>query len=202
MRQKWSLYSAIAAILLASGCAAINPTVQFSAVGESNVALERKLRNELTAAARDNSPIEDLSKIKIYIDNLPPGVEVRDGVLSVAPGSGNVLIGKISLYPDGSTFFPDYESGWKKPFCYTQTGLVFATVFAWGMVPTYYPCYTTASRDVDDWLDKVRRVTYRAGATMAVGSFIWKSADGESAAGFTGILIRSETPAPAAATGI
>ena len=84
------------------------------------------------------------------------------------------ILGKVTAKPAGEFFYP-YREGWRKPVCYPQRVLVVATLFAWFLSPTVWPCFISAGT-VEERRDRIVEALKRAtkslgGNLVLVGGF-------------------------------
>lgn len=128
---------------------------------------------EAMSRTADDMPEGQAEEVKAMVMALPPGMDLKDGVLQVDSTQYEVL-GKVAAKPAGAFFYP-YREGWRKPVCYPQRVLIVATLFTWAIVPTSWPCFLSEGT-VDERRDRIveamRRATKAMGGNLVlVGGF-------------------------------
>lgn len=122
---------------LCTGCASMNYTPNVTQLGE------------LTADAgspsqkADEMSWNDAQDVKVYIGEAPAGLSLeKDKLVATSPDAHVLAV--VSAAPSSSGWgFYDYseDEKWRKPYCWTQAPLVYATLGIWvWLSPTYYPC--------------------------------------------------------------
>jgi hypothetical protein len=145
-----------------TGCASVVWSPRIDTVpGEykSTQAVTRKAEDLPDGAAADVKAVSMME--------LPPGLAMRDGVLRYDPQVYEML-GAVSAAPVDRLFYP-YREGWRRPFCYPQQALVAATLFAWYIMPTYWPCFAAAgpeSEQRDSIVEALKRATKAMGGDL------------------------------------
>jgi hypothetical protein len=142
----------------------------------------------------------------IYMVDMPPGLQMADGVLRYDPNEYEML-GKVSARPSDSFFYP-YREGWRRPFCYPQQVLLIATAFIWLAVPAYWPCLVAGGPESEqrDWVvEALKRATKAMGGNLVLirgfettSPGVWR---GSAQEGFGyAFKIKERPPAPAPAS--
>jgi hypothetical protein len=158
------LLSALA--LGASGCAATVFKPRVEAVGE--------YRNTEPISDRATDMEDDsASDVKVLVGQLLPGMTYKDGLLSVDQEMYEVL-GKVSAEPSHRFFYP-YKETWRRPVCWPQIPLVYATLFVWTVVPTSWGCFVhdgSPDERKESIVGAMRRATKALGGNLVlVGGF-------------------------------
>ncbi len=180
---------ASASVALFTGCATTKATANFSRFGEADPSGDRGIVERYISATKAAEPLGD---VRVLIDTVPEGIEVKDSAVTVQDGYSHKVIGKFSLVPSGIPFytlltFADYESEWLKPYCYWQVPLTWVTLTVWSWLPIAYPCYASGSRSLESWITDAKRLATSAGGDLIVGRYL--GTNGESAGGFQGVVI-------------
>lgn len=157
------------AAMMTMGCATLHRKATYSATGAADLSADLKILEEYKAS-RDNPLPKEAENIPVFIDTMPEGITLKDNVVSVEEGYEHRILGKFKLDAD-MAIFPPYRSSWRKPYCYPQNVLVIATLFIWGLVPTYYPCYATQALSKADILETAKHLAYEAGGDMVLASY-------------------------------
>lgn len=164
-----TLTALLLATTLTMGCATVHRKATYSATGAADLNADLKLLEEYKAS-RDEPLPKEAEQIPIFIDTMPEGITLKDNVVSVEEGYAHRILGKFTLEPHGG-IFPPYKTSWRKPYCYPQNVLFLATLFIWGLVPTYYPCYATEALRKEEILDAAKHLAYEAGGDMVLASY-------------------------------
>lgn len=201
----------LCASAFATGCATMHPRAHAEALkvttfGEATVARQAKRDFQLAL----HQAVDDLSfdqlvelepTVKIVERTFPPGVELKDGLITASPDSGFEVTATFRYSPpDAYTFwFADYDSIGRKVFCYPQVPLTWVTLSAWQFfVPLSFPCMTRTVVPVDNIYGLVRQAAKSAGADLVVLTNVYS--DGEMTGGLEGVMLRFiGIPAPAPA---
>jgi hypothetical protein len=171
------------------GCAPVYRTVQYTSAGAADPAGDAELKESFDAERAEPLPA-DAESITVLIDTVPEGVALENGVLAIEDGYQHEILGKFALTPDGKLFFPAYKQGWRKGVCYWQQPLVIGTLFIWGMIPTYYPCYVTGAISKAEMVDALKRVAYAAGGDLVIATYVFSNQDKTTAA--EGFVLRAD----------
>lgn len=169
------LLLATVALGLASGCGAIRPVVSYSAFGDADPE-----GDDAVVAGAENG--EDVPKgdVRVLVDQIPEGLELSDGKITVLDGYDHQLVGKFKAVPQLTQHgflalfsFADYEAGWRKGYCYPQTVLNYLTLTMWSyLVPLAYPCWGDARTDKASVVRYARRVAKAAGGNLVIMSYV------------------------------
>lgn len=163
-------FSVLMLTLSACSHASFSPRIEYFGEYKNSRRLEKQ------AAAM---PIADAESIVVSMGQLPRGVELKDGAISVAPDADVELVAKISAqmnFPGmlgGNEWFYDYDESqaWRKGFCYWQVPLSWITVGMWAYLsPLSHPCkvYEGSSISAVDGR-KERMIDMMKRATKVVG---------------------------------
>lgn len=178
-----------------TGCfGAVRPRIEYRTSGEANPRGDRKVEESFAAQvdqvlAAEGEEIPEHQNVKVMLNSLPPGVDMKDDVLSVSPESGHEILGRFKLVPDIGVF-PNYEAGWKKPVCYPQRVLGIITLGIWMLVPTSYPCNTFVHRPTEYWIDYAKAAAVNAGGDLVVGTMLGENNEHE-AFGVFGFILKA-----------
>ncbi len=152
--------------LASQGCAATVFTPRVESVGEY------KNTQAVSDKAADIED-DDAPEVKVVVGQLLPGMTYKDGVFSVDPESYEVL-GKVSAEPSKRVFYP-FKEKWRRPVCWPQVPLVYATLFVWLAVPTTWGCFVhpgSPDERKDDIVATMRRATKVLGGNLVlIGGF-------------------------------
>ncbi|AKV00447.1 hypothetical protein AKJ09_07110 [Labilithrix luteola] len=172
---RFLLPAGIALAATQMGCASQvwNPRVE-SVSGEH--------RNTGTITAQAQTLLEGTAdeQVKAIVGQLPPGISLKDGVLSVDEDRYEVL-GKVEAEPNSDFFYP-YREKWRRPVCYPQRVLLVATLFVWAAVPTSWPCFVSSGsveENRDRAVESLKRATKVLGGNLVLvtgfglGSVAW-----------------------------
>jgi hypothetical protein len=181
----------VAAVLLSSlstGCAAlkVKPTA-YTSFGEADPGKDKAIVERYSELLKSTEPRPE---VKVLVDTVPEGVDVKDGAITVDKESPHTLVAKFSIGAPGG-FFPDYKQSWRKGLCYWQTPLVVATLFAWAAVPTYWPCFSSSAMSRQDLIEATKTLAWSAGANLVVLSYVGASTD-EAVYGGVGFLLSTD----------
>lgn len=185
--------------LLSVNCAAIHPKVQFTSFGEADPDRDNRVVEQFRGQ-RDQAP-PAAETVKVLIDTIPEGLELKDGKISVKEGYQHELIGKVSLLPGsgmgmtGLFGFTDYVSSWRKPYCYPQVFLNYLTIFIWStMVPLSYPCWGGYKVTKSQAIANARRAALAAGGDLVLGGYLGQGISGDNTyvTGFAGFILRMD----------
>lgn len=180
-------------MLTVTGCATVHRHASYSSFGEANPSRDALLAKTFKDVQGKRMPPE-AANVTVLIDTLPKGVTMTVGGIKVEDGFEHEIIGKFGIGSSAASgsgyFFANYRETWRKPVCYPQTVLWFATLAIWGMVPTYWPCYTTDYISKEEFIEQLRLVGYLAGGNLVIANFL--QADQESAASAFGFILRQD----------
>ena len=163
---RFALPASFFALALGSfGCAATVYKPHIEAVGE--------YKNTEAISDKAVDLQDDASEVKVVVGQLLPGMTYKDGLFSVDPEKYEVL-GKVSSEPSSRFFYP-YKESWRRPVCWPQIPLVYATLFVWALMPTVWGCFVgSGSPDErkDGMVTAMRRATKVLGGNLLlVGGF-------------------------------
>jgi hypothetical protein len=175
--------------LVASGCfGSLKSRMQYRALGEADPQSEKRVEESFNS---DEPRTAELPRVKVLVNTIPEGLELKDHVLAVQKGYGHVILGKIAVSPDWG-FFPGYEESWKKPVCYPQRVLAVVTLGVWMILPISWPCNVPSGmRPSEYWLDQARTAASTAGGDMVVAELVGENIDHE-AIGIVGFVIKQD----------
>lgn len=176
------------ALIALTGCGQVHRRAQYTRSGAADPVADKNVADRYKASVGEPASAE-ASKVVVMIDTLPPGVSLKDDVLSVEPGFDHEVIGKFTLGPDIS-FFHNYRDGWRRGFCHPQQILYVGTLFIWGLVPLYYPCYPTGIVSKVDMVDYLKKLGAAAGGDLIIASYV--GGDADNVAMTTGFVLRAD----------
>ncbi|MCC6334997.1 MAG: hypothetical protein IT380_13550 [Myxococcales bacterium] len=180
----------LVAATLSTGCAALKPRpTSYTAFGEADPARDKSVLEGFDKLKEE--PQASRPEVKVLVDTLPVGVDMKDGTISVEDGAPYELVGKFSIGTKGG-LFPDYKDGWRKGLCYPQAPLVAVTLLAWAVVPTYWPCFTSGMMSRTDAIDAAKTLAWSAGANLVLLSY---AGSGEEVGGGVGFLLKTDLSA-------
>lgn len=170
---------------LAGACAAVRPRASVTGIGDANPTRDQNIADNYQDAAAG------AGGVRVFVDSLPPGVEMTNGEIQLQPGYSHRLLAKFTLKSghgkglSGLRGFPDYRAGWKKGYCYPQTVLTYLTIFIWSILPPAYPCYGSAVVPKEDMVEDLKALGAAAGGDLVVAGYRGgDGADVHSAVGF------------------
>lgn len=184
----WSLVALFVTLVLLAGCGQVHRRVQFTRSGAADPVADKNVSERYKESVREPASA-DASKVVVMIDTLPPGVTMKDDVLSVEPGFDHEVIGKFVLGPDAA-FFYNYRDGWRSGYCHPQQILFVGTLFIWGLVPLYYPCYVDANISKVDMVEYLKKLGVAAGGDLIIASYV--GGDAENVAVTQGFVLRAD----------
>lgn len=183
-------------------CAGIRPSLNYSGFGEADPEKDERViakhREATLAPSRSAAAIDG---VVVLIDTVPQGIEVEDGKIQVAEGYAHRLVGKFVLSPgSGWGFtalfhFSDYENSWRKPYCYPQVVLNFATLAMWGsLVPLSYPCWGDPSMTKQDVVREAKALAGAADGDLVILGYIGAGYQGDpnQVIGAAGYVLRAD----------
>ena len=175
-------------------CGALNPNISYQGMGAANFSRDHKIAER----ADESEPSDESDRVVVLIDTIPEGIVVHEGVIRVADGYQHQILGKVRVTPNNHVSlialfgFPDYESSWRKPFCYPQTVLTYATLTLWAMlVPTSYFCYGAAGISDETVEAKLRAAAVAAGGDLVLASMI-RVGSSEKVFGAAGLIVKMD----------
>ncbi|MEW5742987.1 MAG: hypothetical protein AB1938_28990 [Myxococcota bacterium] len=175
---------------LSTGCAALTPRpTSYTAFGEADPARDKSVLDgfdKLSEAPQSSRP-----EVKVLVDTLPVGVDVKDGTITVENGAPYELVGKFAIGTKGG-FFPDYKDGWRKGLCYPQQPLMAVTLLIWAAVPTYWPCFASGTMSRADAIEAAKTLAWSAGANLVLLSY---AGQGDEVGGSVGFLLKTDLSA-------
>lgn len=198
-----NLRSTIVVLLIAaSGCARLVPSVNYTAAGTADPALDREGDSTMREAIKNGTPGSE--KVVVLVDATPEGVRMEGNRPVVQPGYQHQVLGKVSIAARTGGFFfiarfLDYRETWRKALCYWQAPLEWFTLGIWSLVPLSYPCFAGAPYlGKEDALNDTRNAAKSVGADVAILSY--EREKNEKVRGVTAWLIRLDprpkTPDP------
>jgi hypothetical protein len=177
----------LATLVALSGCASLNLKADYRSMGEFNLARDSAVRTRYSQLRE--RPLAGETGVKVLVDAIPKGIQLKDGLISVDSGYQHRIVGKFTMAPDGGAL-PDYRDTWRKYVCYPQIPLAYLTGFMWAVfVPTYYPCFPTSFSPKTEIVRSVEKLVLASGGDAAVMSFVGEK-DLENAMGATGFIIQ------------
>jgi hypothetical protein len=133
--------------LASIGCGSIRPHVVYTSFGpadpEKDEAVVKGFEQQSHRTGDDD--------VVVLVDTIPEGVEIGLGTITIKDGYHHQLIGKFGVNPGfgggplSLYWFADYETGWRKAYCYPQVVLNWLTLSLWMVVPLSYVCDGDAS---------------------------------------------------------
>lgn len=179
------------------GCASVNSQLKFDYYGEYDKKGEAQVRQEFKTLQGANleTILERINDVVLLQDTLPEGIRSDSGTLSVAPGYKHIIVGKFVLVPDAVGTqsilkFADYKDNWRKPLCYPQVVLSYATLMIWPILPVAYPCFSKFGTSKEDYATEMKKIGLAAGGDLIIFSFLFDNADKESALSATGYVLK------------
>lgn len=155
-------------------CAPLRSNVRFQGMGAANPTRDREISE---AIDDDRKPGPD--SVTVLVDTIPDGIDLSTGVMRVAQGYQHQILGKVMLTANVHVSlialmgFPDYATTWRKPYCYPQTILNYATLMLWSLVvPTSYVCYGKVGIDEEDAVATLKRSGAAAGGDTVLASYL------------------------------
>lgn len=159
---------------LSTGCAALKiKPISYTSFGEADPSKDKAVLERYTQLLKSPAPRPE---VKVLVDTVPEGVEVKDGSITVDKDSAHTLVSKFTIASPGGVF-PDYQQTWRKPVCYWQTPLVLATGFIWAAVPTFWPCFYSSGMTREELIEATKTLAQSAGANLVVLSYLGNSTE-------------------------
>ncbi|MBI3183036.1 MAG: hypothetical protein HYZ28_12940 [Myxococcales bacterium] len=181
--------------LALSGCATLNPRVRYSGFGEADPARDREALKRYLST-RDTPP-PAASSVKVLVDTIPEGLEIKEGSIQVSDGYEHQVLGKFTAASGPGMYlsllwFADYTSGFHKGYCYPQVPLTWVTLGMWGiLVPLAFPCWGSFTIDKTDMIGHLKALGAAAGGNMVITGFA-TTQDQDSVFMATGFIIRAD----------
>ena len=161
----------LVACLALSACGAVRPKVDYEAFGHADPDKDDAIVDRYNHRPAETTPPE----VMVLVDTIPEGIDVKDGKVSIKEGYEHELLGKFVLVrgSGGGVFalysFSDYETGWRKGYCYPQVVLNYATLTMWSLfVPTSYPCWGDNGLTKKEAVSEAKHVAAAAGGDLVV----------------------------------
>lgn len=165
----------IALACFSTACAPLRPDVRYQALGAANPERDQRVSDQIDS--HDKPAGSD--GVIVLVDTIPEGIDVSSGVMRVAPGYQHKILGKVQLTANVHVSliallgFPDYASSWRKPYCYPQTILNYATLTLWSLVmPASYVCYGKPGIPEEDAVATLKRAGAAAGGDAVLASYL------------------------------
>jgi hypothetical protein len=163
-------------------------------MGTANFSRDR----QIVEKADDAGPSAEADRVIVLLDTIPEGIGVHEGVIRVEDGYQHQILGKVAVTPNNHVSlialfgFPDYESSWRKPFCYPQTILTYATLTLWALVvPTAYPCYGAPGISEEVVEKKLRNAAVAAGGDMVIAT-VMRMGNSDKLFGASGLIVKMD----------
>lgn len=177
-------------VFLSGGCPAIWPKVTYQSFGDANPdrdeAMVKRWKNKYKQL--------DASRVRLLLDTIPEGIEVKDGVAHTKQGYSHVVISKFRfLYPPGmaTLFFYDYRTAGLKALCWWQVPLSYLTLAAWLVVPTSWACFPPISVTKRVIIRDAKKLAAAVGGDLVLARYIGDEG-GDSAKGMAGVVVRMD----------
>lgn len=104
----------LVAALLLGGCLAPKPSVMYTSFGEARLAADKQVVDRYIADYERRHPettapsgyptqapskpdVEQVRQVKVLVDTLPEGIELKDGSIRSDAGSSHVILGRLVL---------------------------------------------------------------------------------------------------------
>jgi hypothetical protein len=188
------IFFAAALALSTTACGTLNPNLNYQGMGAANFSRDRRVVEK--ADESDGGPSAE--HVVVLLDTIPEGIAVKDGIVRVADGYQHEILGKVDVTPNNHVSmialfgFPDYESGWRKPYCYPQTVLTYATLTLWALVvPTSYPCYGAPGITEESVERKLRAAAVAAGGDLVLASVL-RVGNSDKVFGAHGLIVKMD----------
>lgn len=171
--------------LLLCHCATLRPKPQYTAFGEADPAGDQQVIDRYKALMDSNDESAGQS-VKVLVDTVPEGIELKEGLIKVADGYNHEIVGKFALVPQVGTpmWFSEYESTPRKAICWPQVPLVWVTLTLWLVVPTSWVCYGSSVTSKPEFISYVKRLGAAAGGNMVILSMVANQDEVASGTGF------------------
>jgi hypothetical protein len=154
------------------GCASLTflPTIQ--SIGEYK-------NTQKFADLAEDMPANSAEDVKVLIQALPEGMELKDGQI-VFDHERYEMLGKVTAEwknPTGvnmGLWFYDYkhDESWRTGYCAWQVPLSWVTLTLWAwLMPTYYPCRVGGGTEEErraDIVETLQRATKALGGNLVV----------------------------------
>lgn len=172
-------------VLASSGCAAtLEPRVAYraSTSGSYDRALDESPGHYQVRLSPDARTAEE-SHVAVYFETLPQGVERQGQSIRVLPGFNHRVLGSARLYIDGAlgissmtsyaalADFADYANRWRRPYCYPQVILTWATVLLWSVLPPAWPCWGDTDISREKSVDLLTKIAVWAGGDAVIAGY-------------------------------
>ncbi len=156
-------------------CAPLVPNVRYQAMGAADPARDHRISDAIDS----DDKLGASDSVSVFVDTIPDGIDVSSGVMRVAPGYQHKILGKVLVTQNVHVAliallgFPDYATPWRKPYCYPQTILNYATLTLWSLVvPISYPCYGRPGIVEEDAIATLKRAGAAAGGDTVLASYL------------------------------
>jgi hypothetical protein len=182
--------------LLLCNCAAINPSMKYQSFGEVDVQRERDVLSKYRELRDTSEGSAAKPEVKVLVDTMPEGLELKDGILTVTDGYSHEIVGKFTLGPGrgagvtGVLWFADYKSVAHKVACYPQVLLTWVTMGIWFLSPTSYVCWGNTLMEKEELIDHLKVIARSAGGDLVMTSI--SSYEPETAYGASGFIIKRD----------
>jgi len=190
-----SLFSVAMLAAVLPGCALVHRGAAFTSFGEPDPGGDFRIRERFDAVVEQGDPLSaHAESVQVLLRTLPPGISGNNGVISVDPGWAHRVVGTAAVAPGRGSIFSPYRSRTLRTVCHPQVVLTFATLGAWSLVPTMYPCFVKRPLPTDEILIEAKRLTSLAGGNAIVGEWISLDVERGTALGFEGTVLWLEDP--------
>src|SRR5262249_52715369 len=101
-------------------CASIRPRAVYTGFGKADPDRDEQVSNGYREHLAQVAPDD----VVVLVDTIPEGLEITGTNIMVKEGYQHQLVGKFELAQNfgmsmtGLMWFTDYESSWRKPYCY------------------------------------------------------------------------------------
>jgi hypothetical protein len=146
------------------------PFAELAIADEARATFRSKLEESLVALSESHELEYLHPEVKVVERTLPPGVNLKDGVITATPESGLQVLGElvVSAQKANPFLFPDYESVGRKVYCYPQAPLAWVTLGLWSLlVPINWPCWGRALARPEG-IGLLRAAAAAAGADLVI----------------------------------
>jgi hypothetical protein len=195
MRVVWGIRFVPILTLVVSGCGAIRPTIEYTRFGEADPERDRSVVNDVRQSYE--APPPSAQQVAVLVDTIPEGLDVGTGQIKVVDGYQHQLVGKFQLTHASRAgslslwWFSDYESDWRRGYCYPQVVLTLATLMIWSMTPLAVPCWGDPRMTKVDAIAYARRIATAAGGDLVIMGY-GRRFDSELILDAAGIILRAD----------
>jgi hypothetical protein len=152
------------------GCGAIRPHVVYTSFGQAD---PEKDESVVKAYEKGSEKTSD-DDVVVLVDTIPEGIEIGLGTITIKDGYRHQLVGKFGVNPGfgggplALYWFADYETGWRKGYCYPQVVLNWLTLSLWMAVPLSYVCNGDASLTKAAVIRQTKALARSAGGNLVI----------------------------------